>query len=358
MSNELKVGIYIPTLNKPDFVIRQIKYYASLRSPHPIYIGDDSNEENALILQQAIENFKDRLEINYYHKQWPPSQADCELKLVSSIKEKYAVFCGDDDFLTPNSLTKCAEFLEKNSDYALATGLAVSFNLDRSGPYGQIVSMSDYRRPEVLKEKAGERLLDYLTTYHVTLFSVGRTVDLKNDWELSLKAKEGSFQTEIMSGCLAVARGKTKTLDCLAIIRQMHDTRQPSPDIFDWLTKPDWAETYQYFSEVLAKEISEKDDFSEDEAKSIIKKAMWTYIQKHLVAKYGQVDQKKPTNFEKLSKKIVKKIFPSSKKIFLKYLKPRLKTGRPSLHYEVRQPWSPYYQDFQEIVKAVEKKQN
>lgn len=340
-------------MNKPDFIIRQIKYYVSLRSPHPVYIGDDSDEQRAGILKQAIEKFKDKLEINYYHKQWPPSQADCELKLVSSIKEKYTVFSGDDDFLIPDSLTKCAEFLENNSNYSLTTGLAVSFNLDRSGPYGQITSMSDYRRPEVTEETAGERLLDYLTTYHVTLFSVGRTIDLKRDWELSLQAKERSFQTEIMPGCLAVTRGKTKTLNYLAIVRQMHDTRQPSPDIFDWLARLDWAETYQYFSETLAKEISEKDGLSESEAKNIIKKALWVYIQKHLASKYGQIKQKH-TVLEKAGKKVLKKIFPISKNIFLKYLKPRLKTGQPSLHYEVRQPWSRHYQDFQKIEKTIQ----
>jgi len=51
----LKVGIVIPTINRPDIVIRQLEYYAKVKSPHPVYIGDASNKENSKKLQTAIE---------------------------------------------------------------------------------------------------------------------------------------------------------------------------------------------------------------------------------------------------------------------------------------------------------------
>ena len=37
------------------------------------------------------------------------------MRLADSIKEKYCAYSGDDDFLIPNSLNKCANFLEKNN---------------------------------------------------------------------------------------------------------------------------------------------------------------------------------------------------------------------------------------------------
>lgn len=352
MNHNLKVGIYIPTLNKPDFVIRQIRYYASLNSPHPVYIGDNSNSEKAFLLQEALKNFRNKLEITYFHHQPSISQAECQLNLVTHIKEKYAVFVGDDDFLVPDSVTKCAEFLENNPDFSLASGLAVSFSLDQTGPYGKIVELSDYPRPEVLEEKAENRLWDYLNRYHVTLFSVARTADLKKDWEVSLKAKERSFQTEVMPGCLAIIRGKSKTLDCLGIIRQMHDNRQPSPDIFDWLVKSDWAETYQYFLETLVKELSQTNGLSELSALNAVKNTMWVYIEKHLIS--GHLAQKKQNkNYLNPIKNVFGKI-PYAKKIFYKHINPKLKNGLGrSMHYQVSQPWSPYYQDFQEIEKAL-----
>ena len=39
----MKVAILIPTLNRPEFVKRIVLYYDSLKSDHPIYIGDASD---------------------------------------------------------------------------------------------------------------------------------------------------------------------------------------------------------------------------------------------------------------------------------------------------------------------------
>ena len=38
-----RVAILIPTKNRSEFLIRQLKYYASVDSVHPIYIGDSSD---------------------------------------------------------------------------------------------------------------------------------------------------------------------------------------------------------------------------------------------------------------------------------------------------------------------------
>ena len=47
ITDNLKVAILIPTMNRADFVIRQLQYYASVNCPHTIYIGDSSNQENS-----------------------------------------------------------------------------------------------------------------------------------------------------------------------------------------------------------------------------------------------------------------------------------------------------------------------
>ncbi len=41
----MKVAILIPTFNRPSFIQRTVLYYDSLKSPHPLYIGDASNTE-------------------------------------------------------------------------------------------------------------------------------------------------------------------------------------------------------------------------------------------------------------------------------------------------------------------------
>ena len=46
-ANTPEIGIVVPTMNRPDFVIRQLNYYASLNFPHTIYYSDGSSPENA-----------------------------------------------------------------------------------------------------------------------------------------------------------------------------------------------------------------------------------------------------------------------------------------------------------------------
>ena len=47
-----KVAIIIPTMNRADFLIRQLEYYKSVKSPHPIYIGDSSNKKEKSCVKQ------------------------------------------------------------------------------------------------------------------------------------------------------------------------------------------------------------------------------------------------------------------------------------------------------------------
>ena len=111
-----KVAILIPTINRSDFLIRQLSYYASVKSNHPIYIGDSSNKKEKLKITEFIKNLKDKLEINYSH--YPNGNGTEVINEISlQVKENYCAYNGDDDFLIPNSLSKCARFLRDNKDF-------------------------------------------------------------------------------------------------------------------------------------------------------------------------------------------------------------------------------------------------
>ena len=106
-----KVAILIPTLNRIDFVIRTIKYYVSIDSPHPIFIGDASSKSSKELVINAAEN---KIDIYYFH--WENlndrktlSELAQEASKTNSID--YCAYHGDDDFFVPESLSKCADFL-------------------------------------------------------------------------------------------------------------------------------------------------------------------------------------------------------------------------------------------------------
>ena len=106
----LKVGIFIPTMNRSEFIVRQLNYYAFLDCPHTIYIGDSSNQEHSDKTRKAINDLGDRIKVIY---EYSPSLGGIETirHLLSIIKEPYTCFSGDDDYQISDSLTKSAEFL-------------------------------------------------------------------------------------------------------------------------------------------------------------------------------------------------------------------------------------------------------
>ena len=63
---DMKVAILIPTLNRPEFVKRTVLYYDSLKSNHPIYIGDASDaniSRKTLSFLKGINN----VSFKYFH---------------------------------------------------------------------------------------------------------------------------------------------------------------------------------------------------------------------------------------------------------------------------------------------------
>ena len=114
-----KVGILIITLNRSEFLIRQLKYYNKVKSIHPIYIGDSSNNYHKNKLLNEIKSLKDNLNIKYF---FLPNYTDREAHffLAKNCKEKYCTYAGDDDFLIPSSLTESANFLSNNDEFRTA----------------------------------------------------------------------------------------------------------------------------------------------------------------------------------------------------------------------------------------------
>ena len=58
-----RVSILIPTLNRSEFLIRQLRYYASVNSPHSVYIGDASNQEEYDKTKKVVNELKSIISI-------------------------------------------------------------------------------------------------------------------------------------------------------------------------------------------------------------------------------------------------------------------------------------------------------
>ena len=360
----LTAGIFIPTMNRVDFVIRQLRYYAAVRCPHTIYIGDSSPPEESEKIKKEIENLGDKIKAKYFYL---PSYGSWQSHhfLITQVKEKYICYSGDDDYQIPSSVTKGIEFLETHPDYASAGGYAVSFRLQQSGPYGQLKRLADYPRRQIEEETGAERIKHFFRTYYVTHFSVNKTANLVHHWGSAENIKNNSFQAEIVPTSLPLIYGKSKILDCLGFVRQIHDQRvsQPTTEL-DWITRPEWLASYQSFHRILSEELARKDKISLEETQKVIKFAFINYLAIHLQRDYQNVCPSAEQKFSlrrflrpsfRLARKIIAKTFPFSKHLYRIYIKPKI-TGQKEMHYEVLRIGSQYYNDFKPVRYSLTKR--
>ena len=88
----------VPTKNRSEFLGRLLRYYASMRFPHGIVIGDSSDPEQARDNQEHVARLKGILPIEYRH--YPGcSSCECLERLTEFVTTPYCAYVADDDFL-------------------------------------------------------------------------------------------------------------------------------------------------------------------------------------------------------------------------------------------------------------------
>ncbi len=342
-------------MNRPDFLIRTLNYYSKMRSPHPVYLADSSNPDNAEKITSAIEKLKDRLEIHY---NWYPPGFEQTGKLLDTVKEKYAILNGDDDYEIPSTLTKGAEFLEDHPDYVAAGGSGVSFRLKTSGPYGEIARLTDYPNYSLEAETASQRLIDFLKIcFTVTFSSVNRVDHFKKIWVIPIPI--GNTWGELIQICYCAVSGKVKLIDGLGVVRQMHDRQWHQLSMVDWLVGKESHNLYTMFQDHLSKRIMEIDNISQEQANQAVKAALWEYLQVYMAnEKKGLRTENEPVTSHLTLKSLRAKVgvnFPVLKIIYREYIRPII-SDKKQMHYEVMNPRSSYYKDFQHVVDSFTEK--
>ena len=277
-----RVAILIPTYNRIDFILRTISYYASIKSKHPIFIGDASKKSSEYSVLEAAKGVVD---VHYFH--WVKTNENSTIRKTiarlareASSDYKYCAFQGDDDYFVSESLSRCADFLDVNLSYATAQGDSAVFRLDRSGPYGNIQYMYPYfyKNPELLGDTALSRLIEITDNYWVLNFSVHRTDELIEDiLNGSEDVIDRSFGEAINSLSMAI-RGKSKYIDCLYLVRNGHDRIVEHKDNIDWITTDNWHNSFESVVDSLSILIQETDKLSDNDSYVYTRNAVKTLL--------------------------------------------------------------------------------
>ena len=350
-AGKFNIGIIVPTMNRPDFVIRQLNYYASLNSPHTLYYSDASTPDNSKKIRDYIEKLRGKLNVVYLVSPAGNSIRSV-LQLLSTVQEKYVSFFGDDDYWIPDTLSECVEFLEKNPDYETAIAKSLTFKTGGNAVFGKIKEIHDYPRHSIEDETASKRLINYLgPNLSAITAAVIKTGHLLKYYEDSVEIEDANIRGEILPSCLMLIGGKSKVIDQLGFIRQIHDSHFKLADMFDWFTDEKWHASYIVMKNKIIAALMAKDNISQEEAEQVFKQSMWCHFKIYLSKSYDQYMNTldSPRLIKKSLRTKIATRLPLLKKIYRSM--PWLK--KDQLHYEVNRPNSKYYADFKAISDSI-----
>ena len=255
-----KVAILIPTMNRPDYILRQFEFYEQMKSSHPVYISDSSNEENAEKIKSGIKKFKN-FEITY---QWAPPGKDHVYDLFPHIKEKYCVQVADDDMAIPKTISECADFLEDHPDYGTCAGKQVNFYFRREDfnkPYGIIERQTRPLGRSIEDEGMLDRAQSLLANPEPTFLTfVVRRVETEKEIRSVTRhfhLLEDMFEFSLMT--MLIVSGKSKILDKLGYIMQRSITRFQDHGLMkDFLLFPAFLERWEIYERGFSEFISKR----------------------------------------------------------------------------------------------------
>lgn len=288
-----KVNLIIPTHNRTEYLKRILNYYQMSKTDFDFIIADSSTprirtDNKKIILSYSTLNI---LYVDKFDKKLAQSQKFAEM--VKYAKNKYVVFCADDDFIIPSAIKKCVDFLEKNPDYSAAQGSYIGFQLYRTllglKTFGWNLRYSPI---SIISKKPSDRLDSYLRNNTQVLWSVRRTDIVKTCYkefsEIKLDPYLIAVLGEFIPDALTVIFGKVKQLNILYGARQYFGSVLSFyPNFMDAQKKGKYDGESAKFKKCFIENLKRIENISEDKAANIIDSAMTQSInssyQQHLV---------------------------------------------------------------------------
>ena len=282
-------SIVIPTRNRARFLERLLTYCVVLNVKQPIWIADSSVESGAGEVRDMISRLKPDLNLTLISYDPKIGIAVKLTDILCQVSTELVVLGADDDFFTLRGLQSAAEFLHTHLDFSVAHGKSVTFELTPGPVYGNSLRVANYPQRSIEHSTAAERLLDHLARYSTTWYSMHRLEQLQHNMHAvaDLEMEAVTF-TEVLPSCLSLIQGKSKQLDVLFTVRQVHPQRDntASGDTFDWVTDTCWPAQFRRFSDCLTEELAHRDNTTRDSARETVKRAFWSYLAHRLNFKW------------------------------------------------------------------------
>jgi len=277
------ISILIPTINRSEFVRRALQYYAQTGFNGWVCLGDSSNEEHQANIRAAIQSVQDRLHVIYRYFPSPPytNAALCLRELIELVPTPYAVYSGDDDFLVPRTLEKCAAFLKAHPDYSAVNGLSVALTLNGAGAHGEITEARSVGAQRLESPRALERWVGYVRQSMSTQYYVHSLDAWRRMYRDAPNVPSRYLGPEFLPGSLSAILGKITDIDELACVFQVNQAKN-----FGWrihslyalMMSPQWTASVHAVRESIIQALMEQDGLSREETQRVFDQEFWRHL--------------------------------------------------------------------------------
>jgi len=326
-----------------------LSYYRERAFAPKIVFADSSDSESIDRNKEVIAAIGSTLKIEHRLYDSEVSYVSKITDSLGTIKTPFTALGADDDFFVPAGLERAVRFLTEHSDYVLAHGEAVAFELESGAVFGRITRVNQYNQRSIEEPTSTARLHNHFGNYSTTYYSVHRTDQLHENFVKRIKTKTDLAFGELVPTGLSVIQGKARKLDGLYMARQNFAAKEYEVlDMLDWVATPGWGEQYERFRDCLAEELYNSEGVERREARETIKRTFSAYL--------GSVlNPPQPGAIGEVNVRSITRKIPGARTVWrgLRSLNPKL-NGEINLPALLR-PSSIYHTEFMPIYRAITK---
>jgi len=289
--SEDNLSLIIPTYNRHKYLYRLLTYYNKQEIEYQIIIADSSTRGKKTLNEKAISAFP-KLNIKYLSFPVDIDPFRKFLEAINLVTTKYCVICADDDFITPNSMKKSIDFLQRNPEFTAVGGYYYNFIALKRGKKKKTFYWRKYlffyKNKEnymtITSPEPKDRLSIHLANYFPTMYYVHQTDFLQMIYKEVLQNTTDVRFCEILLDMLTIIHGKIQTLDILYGAREsiVISSASTYSGLAHYIKNGTYEEKFLKFRECLVNHLTKKQEITVQDAEKIINDGMEAYIQNHL----------------------------------------------------------------------------
>lgn len=245
-----EITLLIPTHKRHFYLDRIISYYKEI--PLKIIIADSTDIPYKKPIQSNYIQYRHFPGINL------PQKLAAAINLIST---QFVVMCADDDFIIPDGISSCLEFLKKDKKYVSAQGNCITYfkesmNENSVKFFPMYLSQLEY---EISSDKVFERIQRLFINYRTLFSAIHYTKNLQLAYNDQISIRN-LFLNEYLSGIIPISLGNHKELNVFFQVREYSNTSDDkSTDNLDVIVnsanyQTEYINYLNYISDILKTE--------------------------------------------------------------------------------------------------------